>query len=364
MKKIYKIPAFLFLAACFSMLLTACNKEDEAVVATINSVSPAEEYPRGTITVEGSNFDHIQYVFVGDKAVEYTMNENSFSFTIPDGTVAGEKELTLVLPGGSRTKGKVTVLPSADPIFESFTKRAARAGQEVTITGGSLDGAQLVTIGDVEAEIKSSTGNSLTFTVPEGVPDKRGQVRVVTNKGEKTAAFTFYVGKETVVTNFDGNSLAEWGSIGGAVDAEASGVKSADPDPIDGSFFKMVGSTGGWGGSQIEVAGGFGLSASRDNVMLVVDMNTNGTSPNYRFNVSTAGDAKFWSNYQGATTGWQTLEMPLNNFGWSYSGDGASQEEDGQAIVPSELEIIKVQWGSPVIEGGEVNFDNVRFIEF
>lgn len=364
MKNIVKISPFLFLAACFCMLFTGCEKEEDVVTATINSVSPGEEYPRGTINLEGSNFEHVQYVYVGTRAVDYTLEGKTITFQIPEGTVEGEKEVTLVLPGGSRTKAKVTVLPSADPIFESFSKKAARAGEEVTITGGSLDVAELVTIGGVEAEIKSGTATALTFIVPEGVEDKRGEVRVVTNKGEKTAEFTFYVGKETVVTDFDGNQMGEWGGIGGAVDAEASGVKSASPDPIDGQFFKMVGSTGGWGGSQIVVEGGFGLSAARDNVMLVVDMNTNGTSPNYRFNVSTAGDAKFWSSYQGSTTGWQTLEIPLKDFGWSYSGDGESQMEDGQAIVPSALEIIKVQWGSPVIEGGEVNFDNVRFIEF
>ena len=364
MKNTYKISVFLFFAACFTMLLTACEKEDEAIVATINSVSPAEEYPRGTISLEGSNFEHVKYLFVGEKAVDYTLEGNTITFAIPDGMVAGEKQLTLILPEGSRTKGVVTVLPSADPIFENFSSKAARVGEEVTITGGSLDGAELVSIGGVEATITANTAGSLTFTVPEGVPDKKGELRVVTNKGEKTADFTFYVGREVLVTDFDGNGMGEWGNIGGAVNAEASGVKSANPEPIDGKFFKMVGSTGGWGGSQIVVGGGFGLKAPRDNVMLVVDVNTNGTSPNYRFNVSTAGDAKFWSSYQGSTTGWETLEMPLKDFGWSYSGDGASQDVEGQAIDPSALEIIKVQWGSPVIEGGEVNFDNVRFIEF
>lgn len=352
------------MAALFFLLFTACENDDNPVGATISSVSPMEEFPRGTITLEGTNFEHVQYVFLRKKAVEFTREGSSITFQIPQGTVDGEAEVTLILPAGVRERTTITVLPSADPIFTSFSKRAAKTGEDVTITGGSLDGAESVTIGGVEATIKSSASNSLTFTVPAGVPDQRGTVTVITNKGENTSDFTFFIGKEILVTDFDGNGLGTWGGIGGAVDAEASGVKSSNPSPISGDFFKMVGTTGGWGGSQIVVDNGFGLTAPRDKISLVVDVNTNGTSPNYRFNVAEAGDAKFWSSYQGSTTGWETIEMPLNSFGWSYSGDGTTQDAAGQAIDPSLLEIIKVQWGSPVIEGGEVNFDNVRFIEF
>ena len=363
MKNIIKASAFYFIAALF-LLLTGCESDDDPIMATISSVSPTEEFPRGTITLEGSNFEHVQYVFLRKMAVEFTQEGSTITFQIPEGTVDGEAEITLILPAGVRERATVTVLPSADPIFTSFSKRAAKTGEDVTITGGSLDGAESVTVGGVEATIKSSTSNSLTFTVPAGVPDKRGKVKVLTNKGENTSDFTFYIGKEILVTDFDGNGLGTWGGIGGAVDAEKSGVKSSNPNPISGDFFKMLGTTGGWGGSQIVVDNGFGLTAPRDKISLVVDVNTNGTTPNYRFNVAEASDAKFWSSYQGATNGWETLEIPLQNFGWSYSGDGTTQDVTGQAIDPSLLRIIKVQWGSPVIEGGEVNFDNVRFIEF
>lgn len=361
MKNIIKIAALLL--SLTPVLLTSCNK-DEVVTATITSVSPAEAYPRNTITVSGTNLDQVQFVFLGKNGVEFELQDGKIVFDVPQNQVDGDHDITLALAGNVRAKGKLKVLPSADPIFVTWSKKAAKVGESVTIEGGSLANVESVTIGGVEAQVTANTANSVTFTVPAGVPDKRGKVKVVTAAGEREAEFTFYVAKEILVTDFDGNGLGTWGGIGGAVDTEKSGVKSSNPNPYSGNFFKMVMSSGGWGGSQIEVPAGFGLTASRDDVMLVAEVNTNGTTPDYRFNVATAGDAKFWSNYRGATTGWQTIEMPLKDFGWRWDGNPATQNVDGQAIIPSELRIVKVQWGGNIVAGNEVNFDNIRFIEF
>ncbi|MEH0153390.1 glycan-binding surface protein [Limibacter armeniacum] len=354
---IMMLVAFLML-----FMLVSCEEDVTDNVGQISEVMPSEAYPRESIVLKGSNFGDVQYVFFRELSVEFTNSGNEIKFDIPHGSVSGEGKITLAYMNNLRVTASVLVKPSADPIFTSITSTAAMPGSNVTITGSSLGQATEVSINGTAASIVSNSDTELTFSVPSGVTDSKGQIKVVTVAGENTTEYTFYVGKEVLVDDFDGNGFGGWGSMGGAVDTEVSGIQNASPTPISGNFFKMVGAAGSWGGSQIEATGGFGLTAAKENILLVVDVNNNGTECNYRFNVQD-NKANFWSSYQGVYNGWTTLEIPLTEFGWQYNGDGSTQSVNGQAVDPTILNVVKVQWGSPVVEGGEISFDNVRFIE-
>lgn len=162
-----------------------------------------EEAEIGSVlTMNGRELSTVKRVMVaGELATDVQASENSVSFVVPNGAPLGEQDFHFIFSGNERAVASITVVPKAVPEIYAITPTAVPVGEKVTILGISFIDVQVVTIGDVEADVDpSSTSEALIVTVPEGLPDNvPATIEIVTARGKTKSESMFYVGKNLIM---------------------------------------------------------------------------------------------------------------------------------------------------------------------
>ena len=219
-KTVFRITLVLVL---FSVV--GCKDDDNFLEVTIESVSPNPVYPFETVTMQGSNFDLIQFVFVGNRQVEFQLYDDTLTFVVPDSNLvpAGVTTVTLAMVGGYRVTTEIEILVLPIPQIRAISPTAAAPGSEVTIAGTSLDNDTSVTIGGMAATISSNNGSEMVVVVPAGLSNyEAAEIEITTSFGSTSSddvGALFFAGPNLLLNGElemgGGDDFDNWGKWNG-----------------------------------------------------------------------------------------------------------------------------------------------------
>lgn len=350
----------------------SCTDDDDNVSITVDSVSPGEALAGDHINIKGSGLNNVLHVLIeADPYVSlpFSQTDSMLEFNLPTTALAGYKDIVLVLADESRyVIENYYVIPGA-PIISSVSPGSAPVGTPITVKGSAFVGVTKVELGNVViptgSYTVSSDQSSIKFNVPAGVADGNGYIKVTTDKGTAVSPSLFFIGKEIMVENWDGNKFTglTWTGAYNAYDADKTGL-STGPSPIaiSGNYYKLTSNGTSWGtGNETNaLASTFGLTGTASDVLFVADINTNG-SPVGTFLRFQQSNGNFYTYNVPATTGWKTVIIKLKgDIGWQYNGDPSSVSP-AQMPTPALMNQIKIQ--TSAVSGAQINIDNLRFIQ-
>ena len=163
---------------------------------TVASITPAAGPTSGgnTVTISGTGLDHVTDVWFGAQlgAID-TSSATTLTVTVP-ANVAGTVDVAVASVGGSATAIAAYTYAEPPMIFSiSPDAGAIYHNNSVTITGLNLAGATHVTFGGVDADVVSSSANSIEVETPFYPTMNTVDVTVTTPGGTATAvgAYTF-----------------------------------------------------------------------------------------------------------------------------------------------------------------------------
>lgn len=302
----YAANFLMVIAIVFAM---GCEEDDSTPVVTVASVESDNFYPGDLVTLQGSNFDAVLFVFLGNNQIPFQLDGDALTFELPSSAAIGDATVTLVMPDGYIVTANVAVVARPFPIITAVTPSAAPEGGEVTIKGTSLDNLQSVTIGDVEASVVSSSATELVITVPAGLATGVAtELKVVTSGGEATPSTNFYVGENLLLNGDlelgDGDDFTNWGKWNGGDGMTAT---TADGEAYDGRSLRAVGAGGdAWRTQFVSDLATTEIGAEYKLFMLIkAQPGSPGDGGNVRF--STNPDALYSGNYD-ITSEWQQIE--------------------------------------------------------
>ena len=291
-------------------MITSCEEDDlSASTVDVTTVESENFYPGDQVTMQGSNFEAVLFVFLGNNQIPFQLDGDTLTFTLPSNVAIGEGLVTLVMPDGYIVTRNIEVVARPFPIITGLSTNAAQEGEEVTIKGTSLNNLQTVTIGEVEASVVSSTATELTITVPSGLQENlEAPITVVTSGGEATAPGKFYVGENLLLNGGfelgDGDDFTNWSKFNGGDGMTAT---NAEGEAYFGRALRAVGAGGDAWRTQLasdtaplEVGVEYTLT-----MWIKAQAGTPGDGGNIRF--STNPDALYSGNYD-ITTEWQQIE--------------------------------------------------------
>ena len=303
----------LILTAIVLVFATGCEQDDSVPEVVITSVEPDVIHPGDQVNLQGNNFSEVLFVFLDKDQIPFQLDGDIITVTIPSsGGSIGEKTLTLVMPNGYIVTSDISVVPRPFPVIEAISPSAAQEGEEVTITGTSLDNLQSVYIGDVEANVVSSTATELKITVPSGLEENiPAQIRIVTNGGEATSSGKFFVGDNLLLNgdleSGEGVDFSNWGKWNGGDGLTAT---TSEDQGYFGRSLRAVAVGGDAWRTQFvsdpvdtEVGVEYTLS-----MWIRAEPGSPGDGGNIRF--STNPDALYSGNYN-ITSEWQQIEWQL-----------------------------------------------------
>ena len=222
MKKSVKKILHLFTIVALVISTIGCNDDDPFAEVNVSGSDVMSGYPLDQVTLQGSNFELVQFVFVGKLQVEFQLGDGILTFVIPQNAVIGTTTITLAMVDNYRVTYPFEVLLTPVPIIQAFDKAYAAAGESVTITGTSFNAEYnpVVTFDGMEASITSNTPTQLVVTVPAGVSDiDYLEVEVSNNFGSGTAT-TAFVARQNLLVNSQlnqgsGNDFTGWEKLNG-----------------------------------------------------------------------------------------------------------------------------------------------------
>lgn len=213
--------------------------------ATYASLSPVNTDFGQTITITGSNLHTVETVmFPGGSTSDFTVSADrkTITTTVPAETKPGA--ITLVLySGAALTTDEFTVPTIA--ITGISKDKDLKVGDQVVLTGENFDRITKVTLPGVgEFSDYTISGNTLTFTVPEGMTD--GKMELTQNSlitatqvlmmHTDAAETTIWAG-EFVCSGWNGNQDLAWGGFDWTTIAPGSKV----------NFYYKKNTPGAWG---------------------------------------------------------------------------------------------------------------------
>ena len=300
----------LFLALFALIFVTSCSTDDSEIPeVVINSMEPDVIYPGDQVTLQGENFNEVLFVFLDKDQIPFQLEDGIITVSIPSsGGSIGEKTLTLVMPDGYTVTSDMTIVARPTPDIVSLSSNAVSAGEDVTIKGTSLDNLQSAYIGEVEANVVSSSATELVLTVPSGLPENvPAQIRVVTNGGEATSSGTFYVADNLLLNgnleSGDGDEFSNWGKWNGGDGMTAT---TAEGEAYYGRSLRAV-AVGGdaWRTQFVSDPAATEIGMEYTLSIWIKAAPGPGNGGNVRF--STNPDALYSGNYD-ITTEWQQIE--------------------------------------------------------
>ncbi|PHN01630.1 carbohydrate binding domain-containing protein [Flavilitoribacter nigricans] len=206
-----------------SLFLTGCDDELEiGPTVTVTNVSPAAAYGGDAVTLQGSNLNTVNAIFIGDKHADevQSMSESSITFIVPRNAVPGPSIITLAMANNYRVTVDFEVLQRPIPEIHAISPTAAASGEEVTIAGMNLNVLTSVKVGGVAASTVSATNNLLVITVPDGLPiNSPAEIELATQEVTEVSTSIFYVG-DNKVANSDledgsGDDFTDWTKLNG-----------------------------------------------------------------------------------------------------------------------------------------------------
>ncbi|TRZ42496.1 carbohydrate binding domain-containing protein [Robertkochia solimangrovi] len=208
---------------CFSLILLmlgGCKNDDDFTEVSIGDINPNPAFTGDLVTVTGSNFQSVQFVFVGEKDVAYTLENDVISFYVPEESPAGDLDLTLVMADNYRVRSKIMVEQKPIPLIRRISPSAVGPGNEVTIAGVSLDNNTSVLIGGMPATISSNNGSEMKVVVPTGLtPYQQAEIEITTDFGMAVSESIFFAG-DNLLPNGEledgaGDDFTSWEKLNG-----------------------------------------------------------------------------------------------------------------------------------------------------
>ena len=290
----------------FSLVMTtSCEDDDlfEEVAVTGSDVTSA--YPMESVTLTGSNFDDVQFVFVGNRQATFQLDGDSLTFQVPEGAPIGATTITLAMANNYRVTQPFEVLLRPTPVIEAISPTAAASGEEVHITGVNLDNLESLLVGGVEANVVENAGTELTFVVPDGLPSNTpATIEIVTAGGEASSSSIFYVGENLIENGTfeagEADEFTNWGKYNGA---ERLTATTAEDEAYYGRSLRAEGAAGNPWDTQ------FASDAAPTQVgveyTLTMWIRTDGGTGTMRF--STAPNAQYSGDYE-ISSEWQQIQ--------------------------------------------------------
>ena len=346
--------------------------DDEKVMITIDSVSPNEALAGDHVVIKGKGLNQILHVLIESDpyvSLPFSQTDDAIEFNLPSNALAGYKDIVLVQADGKRKViSDYHIVPGA-PIISSVSPGSAPVGTSITVKGSAFVGITKVMLGNVEIPKGSYTvtadQSSVKFNVPSGVSNGYGYISISTDKGTAVSSSLFFIGKEILVENWDGNKFPglTWTGAYNAYINDQTGILSGpSPIAISGSYYKITSNGTSWGAGNETAAltSTFGLTGDASSVIFVADINTNG-SPEGTFLRFNQSNGNFYTYNVKAATGWKTVIVRLNkDIGWQYNGDPSSVSP-AQIPTPALINQIKIMTSATL--GAQINIDNLRFIQ-
>ncbi len=212
----YIISCVAIVASLFFM--TGC--EDEFTETVLIDGSSAESIFQGEpISITGEGFDEVMFVFVGKSQVNFTQDGSTLTFTVPDDEAVGGTMITLAMRDNRRVTYPLEVLLAPRPVIQGFTPFVA-IGEDLVITGTSLDNNTSITIDGVDATVVSASDTELIATVPDGVNDGGPISFEITTDYGTTEPTTAFYARENELANSDmesgeGDEFTDWEKLNG-----------------------------------------------------------------------------------------------------------------------------------------------------
>lgn len=292
------------------LTLNSCEEDDlSATEVNVTSVESDNFYPGDEVTIQGSNFEAVLFVFLENNQIPFQLDGDVLTFTLPSNAAIGPGVVTLVMPDGYIVTRNIEVVARPFPIITALSTNAAPVGAEVTLKGTSLNNVQSVTVGEIEASVVSSTATDLTITVPSGLDENlEAPITVVTSGGEATAPGKFFVGENLLLNGGfeqgDGDEFTNWSKFNGGDGMTAT---SAEGEAYYGRSLRAVGVGGdAWRTQLASDAAETQVGVEYTLTMWIKGQaGSPGDGGNIRF--STTPDALYSGNYD-ITAEWQQIE--------------------------------------------------------
>lgn len=227
MKKIFQHIALSIVALASVMMLSQCEMDDDVTPVVIESASTEAVFQGQPVSLTGSGFDQVKFVFLGIDQMEFTLDENTITFTVPEEAPVGMMEITLAMVGNIRETKMLDVQLKPTPVITRFDPFVP-VGSDLTIVGTSLDNETEVAVDGISASIVSVSDTELVVTVPSGVNDAAAiDFEITTTYGSTKSSSAFYARESELVSSDmeqqggDGSLFAGFEILNGADDITA-----------------------------------------------------------------------------------------------------------------------------------------------
>ncbi len=210
----------IFFAAM--LFMTACEEDEggNQPNVEITNMSATSAYHLAEVTVQGTNLNAVQFIFVGTRQATFELNDgNSLTFVVPESATPGENTVTLAMPGTYRVKTELEVMIRPIPLISDFDPYVG-IGNDLTIKGTGMDHNISVTFDGTPATVVSSNGTELVVTVPAGISDSDPVEIEVTNDFGSTTNTGVFIARQGQVLDAqmsqgEGDEFTAWEKLNG-----------------------------------------------------------------------------------------------------------------------------------------------------
>ncbi|MEZ4810106.1 MAG: carbohydrate binding domain-containing protein [Allomuricauda sp.] len=204
------------------LFVAGCEEDDNFTIVpvSVEQISVDSAFPGDPVSLTGSNFNTVQFIFVGDQQAQFQLTDNTITFNVPQGADIGSNTITLAMANNYRVNLPFEVLLRPIPVIETFDAFVP-VGGDLVINGLSLNAeySPVVTIDGVQATITSNTATQLVVTVPDVADDEFLDLAISSIHGETTAT-TKFLARESVLANGQleegsGDDFTAWEKLNG-----------------------------------------------------------------------------------------------------------------------------------------------------
>jgi hypothetical protein len=181
----------------------------------VSNFTPMSAQRGDTITIEGNNFVRVQRVLFANVSARYSTNSRTrINAVVPDNANSGS--ITVNTPVGTAVSSNLfTVIPTPQPIINSFLPIKGRVGTDITITGSNFSRVTVVQFNGVTANFRIESDAIITATVPTNASN--GPITVTNRGGSATSGNSFDVEYPANLAFINtGMNPTEWPSVGQA----------------------------------------------------------------------------------------------------------------------------------------------------
>jgi len=357
--------AFLFLSSCESdsEQETSGNPQIATILSLGDESTINEGFPNELVRVEGSGLGAMKEI-IFDGTIETffntTLNSNvALFFAVPFDSDLGSRfgnqsvKFTNIYGESVSTEFNIKQPGPTLTVANTFSPEKAEAGIEMRAFGNWFFNVEDVLVnGESVDSFTVVSPEEILFTFPEGISEA-AEFTVVTTAGMVSTELPVEGGFITfLISDFDGNGAVSdndsgwaWFGSGDFSFPSSGGVDDSGVMKIewDGTF-----PNGNFVNLQTTALNGQFSTTGMDpeNAFVIVDVNHDG-APGTRFelvlNDDTNGAAgSNWSyHFTIQDEGWQTLEIPISEFGFLYN---PSDQGNGD-LSPSDILQIKMGVG-------------------